>query len=226
MADSAPESFSDALMKPLTGGENPITAMMLGLCSAMAVTTNLMNGIAMGLGVVFVMWSCNTVISLLRHVIPKDVRVPAYITVIATSVTIVDLTMAAYMPAVHAQMGIFLALIVVNCIVLARAEAYASRNSVIPAMGDGIGMGLGYALILCFLGASREVLGASALFGVPLVEYAGMVSGGLKTGIESMATAMDYQPSILMVLPPGSFLLIGLLMAAIRVAWQKKLAGE
>ncbi len=213
------KTFSEAFLTPLTGGENPILTLMLGLCPTMAVTTSLKNGFAMGLGVIWVLFSSNLMVSLVRNVIPKDIRIPAFITIIATNVTVVDLVMAAVTPEIHEAMGIFLALIVVNCIILGRAEGFASKNSVLPSIGDGLGMGVGFALTLCVLGGVRELLGTGSLWDVPVSAWPGI--GGILTGINGW---IGFESSLVFVLPPGGFLILGLMMASTRL--NKRMRGD
>lgn len=210
-------TFSEAFWQPLTGGENPIITLMLGLCPTMAVTTSLKNGFYMGLGVIFVLFTSNLVVSLVRNHIPKEVRIPAFITVIATSVTVVDLTMAAFIPDIHESMGIFIALIVVNCIILGRAEGFASKQPPLPAIGDGIGMGIGFGATLCALGGLRELFGAGSLWDIPIVEWFGMI--GLKAPLAALSSGIAFENSLFFVLPPGGFLILGLMMAAASTRW-------
>lgn len=220
-------TFGQAFWNPLPGGgnENPILMLMLGLCPTMAVTTSLKNGFFMGLGVIFVLSSANLVVSLIRNWIPKDVRIPAFITVIATSVTLVDMVMAATVPDIHAEMGIFIALITVNCIILGRAEGYASKNPPMPALGDGLGMGVGFALTLCALGGAREVLGVGSLWDIPLTVWADTAMFGEMARL--VGNALSFDNSLFFVLPPGGFLILGLFMAATRVALPPSgLSGE
>jgi len=174
--------------------ENPIFRLVLGMCPTLAVTTEAVNGIGMGLATSFVLVCSNAAVSLLRSVIPAKVRIPAYIVIIATFVTVVDLVMNAYAHDLHKALGVFIPLIVVNCIILGRAEAFASKNSVLPAAADGLGMGLGFTLSLTLLGSVREVLGNGTWFGLPVL-------------------ASGYQPLIVMILPPGAFLTLGCLLA-------------
>jgi len=212
MASDGDTTFEEAFWNPLPGGanENPILTLMLGLCPTMAVTTSLKNGFFMGLGVIFVLFTSNLVVSLVRNIIPKDVRIPAFITVIATSVTVVDMVMAAYVPDVHAEMGIFIQLIVVNCIILGRAEGFASKNSPMGAMGDGLGMGVGFALTLCALGGAREVLGVGALWDIPLIELSRWAMFGDIFGL--IGEGISWEHSLFFVLPPGGFLSLGALL--------------
>lgn len=210
-SDESEATFQDAFWTPLTGGENPILVLMLGLCPTMAVTTSLKNGFFMGLGVIFVLFTSNLVVSSIRKFIPKEVRIPAFITVIATSVTVVDMVMAAYVPDVHREMGIFIKLIVVNCIILGRAEGYASKNPVPAAVGDGIGMGIGFAFTLCVLGGLREITGVGALWDIPLIEWSRSVMFG--DMFDLLGRAANWEFSLFFVLPPGGFLILGMLMA-------------
>lgn len=174
--------------------ENPTFRLMIGLCPTLAVTTSAINGMSMGLATAFVLVCSSALISLLKSLIPDKVRIPAYIIVIATFVTIVDLFMNAYLPDLHSVLGLFIPLIVVNCIVLGRAEAYASKNSVIASAFDGLGMGLGFTWALTLLGAIREIFGAGSIFGINILP-----EGSATLGI--------------MALPPGAFITLGILIA-------------
>lgn len=187
--------------------ENPIFVLMLGLCPTLAITTSLQNGIGMALAATFVLIGSNLIISALRKFIPEGVRIPCFIVVIATFVTIVDLVMAAYLPELHKQLGIFIPLIVVNCIILGRAEAFASKNPVHLSIADGIGTGLGFLLALVIISGIREFLGAGSLFGMQLVRW---------------ADVKVIKPAAIMILPPGAFLLIGLLLGAFAWGRMKK----
>lgn len=173
--------------------ENPVYRLALGLCPVLAVTTSAVNGIAMGLATLFVLFSANVMVSLLRNVIPGNVRIPSYIIVIATFVSIVDFTMNAYLPDIHSTLGIFIPLIVVNCLILGRAEIFAGRNKIVPSIFDALGMGLGFTGALFSIAAVREVFGAGTLFGVSVF-------------------GPTYQPATLMILAPGGFITIGVLM--------------
>lgn len=144
--------------------ENPILVMMLGMCPSLGVTSSAKNGLGMGLATVGVLILSNMMISAMKNLIPDKVRIPCYIVIIATFVTMVDLLMAAYLPAIHAQLGIFIPLIVVNCIVLGRAEMFAAKNSVWSSLWDGVGMGLGFTFALVLIGSCRELLGAGTIF--------------------------------------------------------------
>ena len=178
--------------------ENAVFRLLLGLCPALAVTTSAENGLGMGLATTFVLVCSNIVVSSLRKVIPAKVRIPSFIVVIASFVTIVQLCMEAYFYDLYKALGIFIPLIVVNCLILGRAEAFASKNRIFPAVADGVGMGLGFTLALFVLGAVRELFGSGTLLG-----YAVFGSG--------------YQPLILMILPPGAFIAMGLLLAAMNL---------
>lgn len=175
--------------------ENPILVQVLGMCPTLAVTTSAVNGIGMGLATTVVLMGSNVVISLLRKIIPAKVRIPAFIVVIATFVTMIDLLLQAYIPDLHASLGLFIPLIVVNCIVLGRAEAFASKNKIIDSFFDGLGMGLGFTLMLTILGVIRELLGAGSIWGHKVLP-------------ESI-----YQPMTIFILAPGAFLVLGGLFA-------------
>lgn len=181
--------------------ENPVLILVLGLCPSLAVTTSVINGLGMGLATTFVLIMSNMLISMLKNLIPDKVRIPAFIVVIATFVSIVDLVLQGFVPALASSLGLFIPLIVVNCIVLGRAEAFACKNSVFDSILDGIGMGLGFTLALGLIGACREILGSGAIFGHKLIEGDGI---------------------LVFVLAPGGFFAIGLLMAIIRYFQNKK----
>jgi len=193
-------------MKNLTNGlfkENPIFFQMLGMCPTLAVTTSAVNGMGMGLATTAVLIAANAVISMMRSFIPTKIRIPAFIVVIASFVTIIGMVMEGYVPALFAQLGLFIPLIVVNCLILARAEAFAFKNGVLASLLDGIGMGLGFTLSLTLLGAVRELFGAGAIFGISIFGAA-------------------YKPALIMILPPGAFLALGLLLAANNAIKMKK----
>ncbi|MDA3799196.1 MAG: electron transport complex subunit E [Kiritimatiellae bacterium] len=181
--------------------ENPIFRLMLGMCPTLAVTTSLQNGLGMGVATLFVLIGSNIVISMLRNVIPDKVRIPCYIVVIATFVTVIDLCMAAFTPELHKSLGIFIPLIVVNCIILGRAEAFASKNRVFVSIADAIGMGLGFTLSLAILGSLREVLGAGTIT---------LWGSGLQ-----VKTFLSKNPAVLLLLPPGGFMSLGLILGFI-----------
>ena len=181
--------------------ENPVFALVLGMCPTLATTTSAINGMSMGLATTFVLICSNVVISLLKNLIPDKVRIPAFIVVIATFVTMVQLLIQAYVPAVYDKLGLFIPLIVVNCIVLGRAEAFAAKNTVGLSALDGLGMGLGFTLSLTVIGAVRELLGTGSLFGMNLYsETYGM---------------------LIFVLAPGAFIVLGYLMALVQKLLKK-----
>jgi len=182
--------------------ENPIFRLVLGMCPALAVTTSAINGIAMGLATTFVLLCSNLVVSLIRKAIPARVRLPAFIVVIASFVTIVDLVMAGFFFQLHKTLGLFIPLIVVNCVILGRAEAFASKNPILLAFADGLGMGIGFTLSLAVLGGIRELLGNGTLFSVPIM-------------------GESFLPLLVMVLPPGAFIALGFLLAAMNRISQK-----
>ncbi len=172
--------------------ENPVFILMLGLCPALGTTTSAYNGMGMGLATMFVVLMSNIVVSLIKNFVPNKVRIPSYIVIIASFVTIVDLVMEGFMPALHEQLGLFIPLIVVNCFVLGRAEAFAQKNTLGSSIIDGTGMGLGFTLALTMLGASREILGSYALFGFQFIQGDGM---------------------LVFILAPGAFIALGYLIA-------------
>ncbi|MDD3860620.1 MAG: electron transport complex subunit E [Bacteroidales bacterium] len=155
--------------------ENPVFILLLGLCPTLGVTTSAINGLGMGLATTFVLVGSNVVISLIKKLIPDKVRIPSFIVIIASFVTIIDLVMAAYVPALYEALGLFIPLIVVNCIVLGRAEAFASKNTVFSSMIDGLGMGLGFAFALTILGSVREILGSYSIFGYKFIQTDGIL---------------------------------------------------
>jgi electron transport complex protein RnfE len=175
--------------------ENAVFKLVLGMCPALAVTTSAIHGLGMGLATTFVLLCSNMVVSLLRKVIPAKVRIPAFIVIIASFVTVVQLVMEAWVYDLHKALGIFIPLIVVNCLNLGRAEAFASKRPLTMAVVDGAGMGLGFTLALGVLGAVRELLGAGTFLDMPLFGEA-------------------FSPFLLMILPPGAFIALGLLLAA------------
>ncbi len=174
--------------------ENPTLKLVLGMCPALAVTTTAKNGVGMGIAATFVLLGSNVVISLLRKFIPGKVRIPAFITIIAGFVTVVQLLLKAYLPSLDRELGIFIPLIVVNCIILARAEIFASNNPVHYSVMDGLGMGLGFTFALFTIGSVREFFGNGTWFGITL-------------------TKNLFSPAIIMILPPGGFLAFGFIMA-------------
>lgn len=188
--------------------QNPIFRLALSLCPALAVTSTTMNALAMGLSVMFVITANNVVVSLFRHHVNAKVRVPVFITSIATIVTFVSLVLEAYFPLIYKEIALYLALIVVFAIILARAEVYAMKNPVIPSMIDGLGMGAGFAGAMVLIGAIRELFGTGAIFGKAVFGAA-------------------YDPALIMILPPGGFILIGLMIASFNLigAYQDKKAA-
>ncbi len=191
--------------------ENPTFIQVLGTCPTLAVTTSAINGIGMGLSTMAVLVCSNLFISLLRKIIPDTVRIPCFIVVIASFVTIVQLLLSAFLPELNESLGLYIPLIVVNCIVLGRAEAFASKNGPVTAFADGIGNGLGFTLALCFIGLVRELLGAGTLFGVTVMPEA-------------------FPKTLIMIMAPGAFFTYGVLMAIfkniMKKANEKKAAKE
>ena len=189
MAKNLRQEFTKGIIK-----ENPVLRLVLGTCATLAVTTAASNAIGMGLATTFVLVCSNAAISLLKKVIPDKVRIPSYITLIAGFVTIVQLLVKAFVPSLDEALGVFLALIVVNCIILGRAEMFASKNPVLPSIVDGLGMGVGFTAALLAMGIIRELLGAGTVFGLPV-----------------LSGFMD--PIIIFLLPPGGFFVFGILVA-------------
>ena len=173
--------------------ENPTFRLVLGMCPTLAITTSVTNGLGMGLAATFVLICSNVVISLMRRIIPAQIRIPSFIVVIATFVTIVQLLMQAFLPALYDSLGVFIPLIVVNCIIFARAESFASKNPPLESACDGLGMGLGFTLAITLLSAIRELLGAGTLCGVQVMPE-------------------GYQPMAIITQAPGGFIMLGLLM--------------
>ncbi len=177
--------------------ENPILVLLLGNCPTLAVTSSAVNGLGMGLATTFVLFMSNIFISVVKDFVPDKVRIPAFVVVIASFVTIVDLLMQAYTPALSNQLGIFIPLIVVNCIVLGRAEAFAAKNNIFSSFIDGLGMGLGFTLALVVIGAIREMLGAGSIFGHKFI-------------------AQGTDGILVFILAPGAFITLGFLIAILR----------
>lgn len=195
-------------LKILTNGlikENPIFFQLIGMCPALAVTTTAENGLGMGMATTAVLLASNVVISSIRKLIPGKIRIPAFVVVISSFVTIVGMLMEAYTPALFTSLGIFIPLIVVNCLILARAEAFAFKNGLLSSALDGIGMGAGFAMALTILGAIRELFGNGTIFGFNILGQA-------------------YQPALIMILPPGAFLTLGFLLAINNVIKNRKAA--
>ncbi len=189
MEKSLRQEFTKGILK-----ENPVLRLLLGTCPTLAVTTSAENAIGMGLATMFVLVCSNSVISLMRKFIPDKVRIPAFITIIASFVTIVQMFVKAYAPELDASLGVFLPLIVVNCVILGRAEMFACKNKLLPSIIDGLGMGIGFTAALLAMGIIRELLGAGTIFSLPIL-----------TGI--------IDPIIIFLLPPGGFFVFGMLIA-------------
>lgn len=186
--------------------ENPIFVSLIGMCSVLAVSSSATNSVAMGASVIAVLTCSNIVISLIRKLIPNEIRIPVFIVVIATFVTIVDMFLKAFAPDIYAALGIFIPLIVVNCLILARAEAFAYSNGIIASAVDGFSMGLGYTLAITILGMLREILGAGTVFGISIF-------------------GSSFQPAAVFVAAPGAFILLGILIGIFRTI-QKKVAAN
>ncbi|MEG1498973.1 MAG: electron transport complex subunit E [Bacteroidales bacterium] len=184
------KNFSKGLLK-----ENPVLVLLLGMCPTLGVTSSAINGLGMGLATTFVLILSNVIISLVKNQIPDKVRIPCFIVIIASFVTMVELLMKAYVPTIYHQLGLFIPLIVVNCIVLGRAEAFAAKNNVLSSFFDGFGMGLGFTLALTLLGSIREILGNASLFNFKFIPTDGI---------------------LIFVLAPGAFIVLGFLIATIR----------
>ena len=181
---------------------NPVLVQLIGMCPTLATSTSLSNAIGMGLAAAFVLICSNVVISLVRKLIPSKVRIACYIVIIAGFVTVLDLLMQAYLPDLSVSLGMYIPLIVVNCIILARAEAFASKNGVFRSMIDGLAMGLGFTFALCLLASIREIIGAGTIYGIPLF-------------------GANYQPVTMIVQAPGGFLCLGILIATFQVVIKK-----
>jgi len=190
---------------------NAVFAQQLALCPLLAVTTSATNGLGMGLATVSVMVITSLVISLFREIITQEVRIPVFILLIATTVTVVDMVMNAFMHDLHRVLGLFIPLIVTNCVILGRAESFASRNKVLPAMLDGLMMGLGFLMVLVALGAVREIIGSGTLF-----SNASLLLGQTFAFLE-LTLIPDYRGYLIMILPPGGFIAMGFLMAGKRM---------
>ena len=186
--------------------ENPTFRLLLGMCPTLAVSTAAVNGVGMGLAATFVLICSNVFVSLLRNFIPSQVRIPAYVVIIAAFTTIVQLLLKAFVPALDQALGLYIPLIVVNCIVLARAEAFASSNTPLMSALDGLGMGLGFTAALTFFASIRELIGAGSLFGIPVF-------------------GDGYVPVVMMLLAPGGFITLGLILGALNLLSNKKKKG-
>jgi Na+-translocating ferredoxin:NAD+ oxidoreductase subunit E len=183
--------------------ENPVFVQVLGMCPMLAVTNSAINALAMGAATFFVLTGSSLLVSALRKWIPKPVRITTYIIIIATFVTVADYVLMALLPTVHKELGAFIALIVVNCLILGRQEAFASKNTVLMALADAVGMGLGFTFALFCLGATREVLGSGSLFGFDLFGPA-------------------FEPWVVMILPPGGFIMLGLILLGFNAAGEAR----
>lgn len=187
--------------------ENPVFVAVLGMCPALAVTNTAINSLAMGLATTFVLLSSSILVSSLKSVIPKQVRITAYIIIIATFVTVVDFALAAFTPAIHKELGAFIALIVVNCLILGRQEAFSSKNTVGLSILDALGMSAGFTFAMLCIGIPREVLGSGSIFNIPLF-------------------GESFEPWIVMILPPGGFFMLGFLLLGFNWYAQRKKANE
>ena len=207
----------NVLLERLKNGllnENPTFVLMLGMCPTLAVTTSIINGIGMGLSTTVVLVLSNLLISLFRKVIPDGVRIPAFIVIVASLVTVVQFLMQAYLNDLYASLGVYIPLIVVNCIILGRAESYASKNPVLPSIFDGLGMGLGFTFGLSCLGAVREILGAGQLFGIQILPLADRANG-----------VAGFTPITIFIMAPGAFLVLAFLVALMGIV-RKKMAAK
>ncbi len=206
MADDNKKSLKSVFMNGIIT-ENPTFMQLLGMCPTLAVTTSLQNGLGMGLSATAVLICSNLLISLLRKIIPDKVRIAAYIVIIAAFVTVIDMSLQAFLPDLATSLGVFIPLIVVNCIILARAEAFASKNPPLQSAVDGLGMGLGFTLALCIISSIREILGAGSIWGIQL--YGGAI-----------------QPATILIMAPGGFIVLGLLVGAVNYFLKKAKKGE
>lgn len=200
-----------SLLKDLTNGiyrENPVFKLALGMCPFLAVTTSVENAIGMGAAATFVLICSNFLVSLLRNLIPSKVRIPCYIVIIATFVTLVDMVMNAYVPDLHRSLGIFIPLIVVNCIILGRAEGFANRHPVLRSLADAVGMGVGFTLAMVILASFRELLG-----------------NGTWLSISVLGTAYRNQPLLIAILAPGAFILLGFILGFFNIL-EKRRGGD
>ncbi len=199
------KQFKDGLIT-----NNPVLVQLLGMCSTMAITTSLFNGIGMGISVLVILTCCNVVISAMRKVIPNDIRIAVFVVIIAGFVTIVDYVLKAYIPALSESLGVFIPLIVVNCIIIGRAEAFAAKNSVAASALDGIFQGLGYTVVLCVMCIIRELLGK------------GTFGGGILNGGDGIALfGSNFQGAMILTMPFGGFLTLGCLIALMQYALRK-----
>ena len=201
--DSPAERFFNGLI-----AENPTLVLMIGMCPTLAVTSSATNGLGMGLATTFVLALSNAVISALRKIIPATVRIPSFIVVIASFVTLVQLLMQAYVPTLNKALGVYIPLIVVNCIIFGRAEAYASKHGIVPSFFDGVGMGIGFTCAITVIGLFRELIGAGTAFNVPVLG-----PDTVLTGIVGRYLA-NYQPISIFVQQAGAFFVLAFLIAA------------
>lgn len=199
-------SKAAAIFKEGIWENNPVFTLLLGMCPVLGVTSSVENGLGMGLATAFVLVMSNLVVSVLRNIIPKKMRIPCFIVIIASFVTIVEMLTQAYAPSLYRSLGLFIPLIVVNCIVLGRAEAFAFKNGILLSIIDGLSMGIGFTLALTMMGAVREVLGGGALLGFSLF-------------------GEHYNPVLIMIMPPGAFLTLGFLLAGKNYLNKMKMKG-
>ncbi|TJX62507.1 electron transport complex subunit E [Soehngenia saccharolytica] len=196
------DNFKNGIIK-----QNPIFVQLIGMCSVLAVSSSLKNSVTMAVAVIGVLVLSNVVISMIRKVTPEKIRIPIFIVVIATFVTLVEMLMKAFMQPMYQALGIFIPLIVVNCLILARAEAFASKNSVFKSAIDGVAMGLGYGIAIVILGTIREIIGSGSIWGIQLF-------------------GESFQPAALFIAPPGAFILLGILIAIFRTVVVKRFSEE
>lgn len=187
--------------------ENPTFVQLLGMCPTLAVTTSLINAIGMGLSATFVLVFSNLVISLVRKFIPNKIRIASFIVIIAAFVSVIEMLLKAYLPAISDALGLFIPLITVNCIILARAESFASKNKPLPSVCDGLGMGLGFTLGISILASIREILGAGTILGISLF-------------------GNGFNPALIFILPPGAFLALGIILAVYNMIKDRKGAAK
>lgn len=207
MSDKQSNKISKIFMDGILN-QNPVFVQLLGMCSALAITVSVKNGFFMGLAVTAVLIGSNLVISLLRSVIPNQIRIAAFIVIISGFVTAIEMLLEAYLPDVSEALGLFIPLIVVNCIILARAESFASKNNPLMSVLDGMSMGIGYTLVVVIVSAVREILGSGKILGWDFAQYIG------------------YEPAVIMILPAGGFLALGFLIAAFNKLSDKWKGGD
>ena len=207
MSDKQPNKISKIFMDGILN-QNPVFVQLLGMCSALAITVSVKNGFFMGLAVTAVLIGSNLVISLLRSLIPNQIRIAAFIVIISGFVTAIEMLLEAYLPDVSEALGLFIPLIVVNCIILARAESFASKNNPLMSALDGLSMGIGYTLVVVIVSAVREILGSGKILGWDFAQYIG------------------YEPAVIMILPAGGFLVLGFLIAAFNKLSDKWKGGD